>query len=153
IENRSYQIVGVMPDHMRYPENTDVWSAAFDEPANKNRSGFNYRLVARLAPGVSLEAANGKLAALALQLADTFPGSNGRRTFVAALLRENLVSGVRATLFVLMGAVAFVLLIACANVANLMLARSSGRAREIAIRAALGARQRHLIGQLLAESL
>jgi predicted permease len=153
IENLSYKIVGVMPGQMRYPANTDVWSADFAEPENKNRSGFNYRLVARLAPGVSLQAANSKLAALALQLAYTYPDSNDRRTFVAAPLKENLVSGVRATLFVMMGAVAFVLLIACANVANLMLARSSGRAHEIAIRAALGARRRHLIGQLLAESL
>jgi putative ABC transport system permease protein len=153
IENRTYEIVGVMPDQMRFPANTQVWAADSIEPQNRNRSGFNYRVVAKLASGVSLESADSKLSALALQLANTFPDTNSRRTFLAIPMRDNLVVGVRSTLFVMMGAVAFVLLIACANVANLMLARSSGRSREIAIRAALGAKRRHLIGQLLAESI
>jgi predicted permease len=153
IEDRTYEIVGVMPERMRFPANTEVWVADSLLPENKNRSGFNYRVVAKLATGVSLEAANGRLAGFSSQLAYTYPDTNNRRTFMAVPLRDNLVSGIRATLFSLMGAVAFVLLIACANVANLMLARSSGRSREIAIRAALGARRRHLAGQLLAESV
>ena len=153
IESRSYEIVGVMPDRMRFPENTEVWVADSLEPQNRNRSGFNYRVMAKLAPAVSLEAANSRLSVLALRLANIYPDTNNRRTFVAEPMRDNLVSGVRATLFVMMGAVAFVLLIGCANVANLMLARSSGRSREIAIRAALGAGRRHLVGQLLAESI
>jgi predicted permease len=153
IEDRSYEIVGVMPERMRFPANTEVWAADSLLPENKNRSGFNYRVVAKLATGMSLEAANGRLTGFSSQLAYTYPDTNKRRTFMAVPLRDNLVSGVRATLFSLMGAVAFVLLIACANAANLMLARSSGRSREIAIRAALGARRRHLAGQLLAESM
>jgi putative ABC transport system permease protein len=153
IENRAYEIVGVMPPQMRFPANTEVWPADSLEPQNRNRSGHNYRVVAKLGEGVSSETANARLSALALQLADIYPDNNRRKTFVAVPLRDNLVSRVRSTLFVMMGAVAFVLLIACANVANLMLARSSARSREIAIRAALGAKRRHLTGQLLAESV
>jgi predicted permease len=153
IGTRPYQIVGVMPAAMRFPARTEVWAAAPVEPENRNRGGHNYLAVARLAPGVSVEAANAQLSALATQLGQTFPDTNRRKTFVAVPLRDNLVSRVRATLFVMMGTVALVLLIACANAANLILARASGRSRELAVRAALGAGRRHVVSQLLAESL
>ena len=153
IENRSYQIVGVMPDAMQYPANVQVWPADSLEPQNRNRSGYNYRIVAKLALGVSHEVAGSRLSALADQLASTYPDTNSKRTFVIVPVHESLIGNVRSTLYIMMGAVSFVLLIACANVANLMLARSLVRSREIAVRVALGARRRHLIGQLSTESM
>ena len=153
VESRQYDIVGIMPEVMRFPANTEVWVAGALEPPNRNRNGHNYRAVGKLAAGVTLDNANARLDALASRLAAAFPDSNKDKTFVAMPLRDSLVSDARTTLYVLMGAVVLVLLIACANVANLMLARSAARAREISIRSAIGASRHHLVGELLIESL
>jgi putative ABC transport system permease protein len=152
IDTTAYQIVGVMPPSFQFPRQAQMWAAVSPTPWNPNRSSFNFQAVARLQPGISLPAANARLSSIANRLASAFPNTNRNRNFVAIPLQQELSAPVRATLFILLGACGLVLLIACANVANLMLARSAGRARELAVRAVLGAGKGRLICQLLCES-
>ena len=153
LEDRTYAIAGVVPGSFQFPERTDVWVAASRDPQNLNRTAYNYRAVAKLREGVPVDTANARLATLGSQLAGAYPNSNANKSFTVRALREQLTVPVRATLAVLMGAVGLVLLIACANVANLMLARATSRSREMRVRAALGASRWRIVRQLLAESL
>lgn len=153
MEDHTYSIVGVVPATFRYPERTEVWLAAARDPQNVDRTAYNYRAVAKLRDGVSLDVANARLATFGDQLAQAYPDSNKNKSFAVRALQEQLVAPVRSTLLILMGAVGLVLLIACANVANLMLARSTERSREMAVRAALGASRGAIVRQSLAESL
>jgi predicted permease len=153
LEDRLYTIVGVVPASFQFPERTEVWVAAARDPEILERTAYNNRVVAKLREGVSVDAANARLATLGLRLAVAYPNSNANKSFIVRPLREQLVAPVRTTLFVLMGAVGLVLLIACANVANLMLARGTARSRELSVLAALGAGRGRIARRLLAESL
>ena len=153
IEGEAYQIAGVMPRMFDFPDKGQVWAAMSTTPENRARSAYNYRAVAKLREGVSIPIANAHLNAIAASLAAAFPRDNRDKTFIVTPLQDQLSAPVRSTLFILMGAVALVLLIACANVANLMLARATARSREFAVRSALGASRGKIISQLMAESI
>lgn len=151
-----YTIYGVMPPQFNFPSNTQLFrSIAINKflPNYEERNKRQVYAVARLKPGVTVEQARAELAAFSQRLAQTYPDLNKGLNFTLKPLRDFSVGDVRPYLWLLLAAVGFVLLIACTNVINLLLARSLAREREIAIRTALGAGRGRLIRQLLTESL
>ena len=155
VEDRLYSVVGVMPAGFQFPANVDLWMPAELDPEHTSRTSHNYQAIGRLRDNITAARASAEISGLARAIVRSSP-EQGEYLMVdatAVALRTSLTGRVGSTLYVMLGAVFFLLLVACANVTNLLLAQAAARQRELAIRHALGAGSRRLAGQFVMEAL
>ena len=154
INNAVYSVIGVLPSGFRFPNDAEVWLAADKDGANPSRTSHNYSGVGRLKDGVSVGQAREDISAIARRI---YQASNEKTDYLlrdgtVVPLQDSITGAVRSPLLILLGAVGFLLLVACANVANLLLAQASVREHELSIRSALGATRGRLVRQFLTEA-
>ncbi len=155
IDNKAYAVIGVLPAGFRFPNEADLWAPADLDGENPHRTSHNYWAVGRLRDAVSVRQARQDISTIARRIhaSSSERGDYLLRDAAVIPLQESMTGTARSPLLMLLAAVAFLLLVACANVANLMLAQASVRARELAIRGALGAGRGRLVRQFLTEAL
>jgi putative ABC transport system permease protein len=154
LDGETYTVIGVMPRTFNFPSWAQLWTPlAWTDERRAVRGNHNYQVIGRLKPGVDIRAAQAELSAISTRLEQLYPEDDKGWGAKILTLREQTIGDVRLALLVLLGAVGFVLLIACANVANLVLGKILARKKEIAIRSALGATRFAILRQVLAETV